>query len=194
VTNPRVAAETRAGIPRFFAWIPRMLRTASRSSGTVSAIGSEGGFTTYTVTLAPHDLFPQLAVQSGQTTMLTDPNTVVVYADSNTQMLNSNCRLCRQEAIILESRTKPFGFRSRAELRMGASKPSGLGVVSISRASAARRQFGASCRIQCLQDQAAQTAMRAERDRGLAFTTISTSCPRATKKRISRSTEKPSSL
>jgi hypothetical protein len=44
------------------------------------------------------------------------------------------------------------------------------------------------------QDQAAQTAMRAERDRGLALTTISTSCPRATKKRISRSTEKPSSL
>jgi len=45
-----------------------------------------------------------------------------------------------------------------------------------------------------LRNQAAQTAMRAERDRGLAFTTISTSCPRATRKRISRSTEKPSSL
>ena len=59
-------------------------------NGTVSAIGSEGGFTTYTVTLAPYDLFPALAVQPGQTTLLTSPNTVVVYADSNTQMLNTS--------------------------------------------------------------------------------------------------------
>ena len=44
------------------------------------------------------------------------------------------------------------------------------------------------------QNQAAQTAIRALRVRGLAFTTISTSCPSATRKRISRSTEKPSSL
>jgi hypothetical protein len=57
--------------------------------GTVSAISSDGSFTTYTVTLAPYDLFPNLAVQPGQTTLLTDPNTVVVYADSNTQLLNS---------------------------------------------------------------------------------------------------------
>ena len=57
--------------------------------GTVSAISSEGSFTTYTVTLAPYDLFPNLAVQPGQTTLLANPNTVVVYTDSNTQMLNS---------------------------------------------------------------------------------------------------------
>jgi hypothetical protein len=57
--------------------------------GTVSAISSEGNFTTYTVTLASYDLFPNLAVQPGQTTLLTNPNTVVVYADNNTQMLNS---------------------------------------------------------------------------------------------------------
>lgn len=58
-------------------------------NGTVSSIGSEGGFTIYTVTLAPYDLFPALAVQPGQTTLLTDPNTVVVYADSNTRTLNT---------------------------------------------------------------------------------------------------------
>jgi hypothetical protein len=58
--------------------------------GTVSAISSEGNFTAYTVTLAPYDLFPNLAVQSGQTTLLTNPNTVVVYADNHTQMLNSS--------------------------------------------------------------------------------------------------------
>jgi hypothetical protein len=57
-------------------------------NGKISAISSEGGFTTYTLTLAPYDLFPQFAVQPGQTTLLTNPNTVTVYADSNTQMLN----------------------------------------------------------------------------------------------------------
>ena len=36
-----------------------------------------------------NDLFPNLAVQPGQPTLLTNPNTVVVYADSNTQRLNS---------------------------------------------------------------------------------------------------------
>lgn len=58
--------------------------------GSVTAISSESNFTTYTVMLAPYDLFPNLAVQPGQTTLLTNPNTVVVYADSNTQMLNSS--------------------------------------------------------------------------------------------------------
>jgi hypothetical protein len=58
--------------------------------GTVSGISSAGSFTTYTVTLAPYDLFPNLAVQPAQTTLLTNPDTVVVYADSNTQMLNSS--------------------------------------------------------------------------------------------------------
>ncbi len=59
-------------------------------NGTVSSVSSVGNFTMYTVTLAPYDLFPNLAVQPGQTTLLTNPNTVVVYADSNTQTLNSN--------------------------------------------------------------------------------------------------------
>jgi Domain of unknown function (DUF5666) len=59
--------------------------------GTISAISSEGNFTTYTVTLAPYDLFPNLAAQpASQLAALTNPNTVVVYADSNTQMLNSS--------------------------------------------------------------------------------------------------------
>jgi hypothetical protein len=58
-------------------------------NGTVSVISTTDNFTAYTVTLAPYDLFPQFAVQPEQTTLLTSPNTVVVYADSNTQMLNS---------------------------------------------------------------------------------------------------------
>ena len=58
-------------------------------NGTVSAISTSGGFTTYTVTLAPYDIFAQLAGQPGQPA-LTNPDTVVVYADRNTQTLNSN--------------------------------------------------------------------------------------------------------
>lgn len=58
-------------------------------NGTVSAISSEGGFTTYTVALAPYDLFPTFDPQTYQTSAISNPETVVVYADSTTQMLNS---------------------------------------------------------------------------------------------------------
>jgi hypothetical protein len=58
-------------------------------NGTVSDISTSSSFTTYTVTLAPYDLFPNLAVQAKQTTLLTNPNTVVVYVDSTTQLLNT---------------------------------------------------------------------------------------------------------
>jgi hypothetical protein len=57
--------------------------------GAVTAISSQGSFTIYTVTLASYDLFPILAVQAGQNTLLANPESVVVYVDNNTQMLNS---------------------------------------------------------------------------------------------------------
>ena len=56
---------------------------------TVSAVTTQGNFTEYTVTLAPYDFFPQFAVQAGQTTLLTNPQQVVVYADSNAQVLST---------------------------------------------------------------------------------------------------------
>ena len=59
-------------------------------NGTVGAVSTSGGFTIYTVTLAAYNLFPNLAARSEQLALLTNPNTVVVYADNNTQMLNSN--------------------------------------------------------------------------------------------------------
>ena len=37
-------------------------------NGTVEAVGTAGGFTTYTVELAAYDLFPQFAVQAGEPT------------------------------------------------------------------------------------------------------------------------------
>jgi hypothetical protein len=55
---------------------------------TVDAVATQGGFTTYAVTLAGYDMFPQFAVQSGQTTLLTKPTQMVVYADQNTQVLS----------------------------------------------------------------------------------------------------------
>jgi hypothetical protein len=58
-------------------------------NGTVTGVSTSGGFSTYTVTLASYDLLPSLAVQPGQTTLLSNPENVVVYVDSNTQMLNT---------------------------------------------------------------------------------------------------------
>jgi hypothetical protein len=57
--------------------------------GTIAGSSISGGFTDYTVTLAPYDLFPALAVQPGQTTLLSNPSQVEVYVDNNTQTLNS---------------------------------------------------------------------------------------------------------
>jgi len=56
---------------------------------TVEDISQEGNFTVYSVSLANYDLFPQLAVQPGQTTLLTDPSHVQVYVDGSTQKLNT---------------------------------------------------------------------------------------------------------
>jgi hypothetical protein len=57
--------------------------------GTVVAVSAAGAFNIYTVALATYDVFPTLAQQSGQTTLLSDPGTVVVYMDGATQALNT---------------------------------------------------------------------------------------------------------
>ncbi len=58
-------------------------------NGTVSGVSSVGNFAVYTVTLAAYDLFPALAVQPGQTTVLANPGSVIAYVDSGTQMLHT---------------------------------------------------------------------------------------------------------
>jgi hypothetical protein len=93
VPGQNVTVTTQAtAFPPGPAYIPltTMALRPQTTNGTVSAISIEGGFTRYTVTLASYDLFPQFAVQPGQTTLLTNPSTVQVYADSNTQMLNKS--------------------------------------------------------------------------------------------------------
>jgi len=59
-------------------------------NGTVTDVSTEGGFTAYTVVLAPYDLFPNLAQQPSQSNPITNPDTIVIYADSTTQQLNTN--------------------------------------------------------------------------------------------------------
>jgi Domain of unknown function (DUF5666) len=58
-------------------------------NGTITGTSTNGGFTTYNVTLEAYDLIPKLAVQPGQTSVLTDPSNVVVYVDSNTLTQNT---------------------------------------------------------------------------------------------------------
>jgi hypothetical protein len=60
-------------------------------NGTVAAIAGNSGFTVYTVTLAPNDTIPaaQQWVCPGCFNPLTNPTTVTVYVDANTQLLNS---------------------------------------------------------------------------------------------------------
>jgi hypothetical protein len=58
-------------------------------NGTVVESFTSAAFSVYTVSLAPYDLFPALAVQPGQPTLLNNPSLVEVYVDTNTQRLNS---------------------------------------------------------------------------------------------------------
>jgi len=60
-------------------------------NGMVTAVANDGGFTVYTVTLAPYALIPLLQnyTQDIPPPHLTSPSTILVYADTNTHMLNS---------------------------------------------------------------------------------------------------------
>lgn len=86
--------------------------------GTVEAVGTANAFTTYTIALAPYDVFPQFAVQGGQTTLLTNPLQVVVYADQNTQMLNA-------PAVGSAQRFTGVIFNDNGTLRMDCTQVAG---------------------------------------------------------------------
>ncbi len=58
--------------------------------GTVTAISETNGFTAYTVALAPYDAITTLAQSLVATDLLTNPNTIAVYADADTQLLNTS--------------------------------------------------------------------------------------------------------
>lgn len=82
-------------------------------------VGSQqsGGFTDYTVSLASYDLFPTLATQQGQTTLLTNPSQMEVYVDSNTQQINT-------QALAVGSTLRFYGlvFNDNGTLRMDCAQ------------------------------------------------------------------------
>jgi hypothetical protein len=86
-------------------------------NGIITASGSEGNFTTYMISLAPYDLIPNLAVQAGQTTLLTNPSTVLVYVDSSTQLLST-----KQLAVGSVVRFNGLLFNDNGTLRMDAAQ------------------------------------------------------------------------
>jgi hypothetical protein len=68
-------------------WVPADVMTLLPQTidGTILAVGANS----YQVQLSPYDLFPALANQPGQTNLLTYPDEVEVYTDSNTALLNT---------------------------------------------------------------------------------------------------------
>ena len=82
-------------------------------NGTVQSVSTSGSFTVYTVSLASYDLFPVLAVQQGQTTLLNNPSEVQVYVDTNTQTLNT-------QALAAGNTLRFYGlvFNDNGTLRM----------------------------------------------------------------------------
>lgn len=86
-------------------------------NGTVVSSQPSGSFVDYTVALAPYDLFPTLAVQQGQTTVLNNPSQVEVYIDSNTQQLNT-------QALASGNTLRFYGlvFNDNGTLRMDCSQ------------------------------------------------------------------------
>jgi len=84
----------------------------------LASTASGGGFTDYTVSLAPYDLFPTLAVQPGQTTLLNNPSEMEVYIDSSTQKLNT------QQPLAAGSTLRFYGlvFNDNGTLRMDCAQ------------------------------------------------------------------------
>lgn len=112
-------------------------------NGTVNEISSDGAFTTYGVTLAPYDLFPQLAVQQGQAGLIADPSNVVVYVDGNTQLLNTG-------PISVNSVLRFNGliFNDNGTLRMDCGQVNdGVGVQAENRSVATHSSVSSQKRI-----------------------------------------------
>ena len=86
-------------------------------NATVVAAQPIGSFVDYTVSLASYDLFPTLANQQGQTTLLNNPSQVEVYVDSNTQKLN-------KQALAPGSTLRFYGlvFNDSGTLRMDCAQ------------------------------------------------------------------------
>ena len=123
--------------------------------GTVQSRSTSGAFTVYTISLASYDLFPQLAVQQGQSTLLNQPTQAEVYVDSSTRMQNT-------QPLALGTTMRFYGlvFNDNGTLRMDCGQVSD-GVSLSSQSSAAlfsegsqRNQFNARLPVECSQSSA----------------------------------------
>jgi hypothetical protein len=94
-------------------------------NGTISASQPAGSFVDYTVSLASYDLFPTLAVQQGQTTLLSNPGQVEVYVDNSTQQLNA-------QALAPGNTLRFYGlaFNDNGTLRMDCAQVSDGALVT----------------------------------------------------------------
>lgn len=110
-------------------------------NGTITSSTQAGNFTDYTVSLASYDLFPTLAVQPGQTTLLTSPSSVDIYVDSSTQRLNT-------QALALGNTLRFYGlvFNDNGTLRMDCSQVND-GVTTSSQASSSARADAGQSKI-----------------------------------------------
>jgi hypothetical protein len=106
-----------------YSWsVPRPVATTmtlmpQTINGTVVASSISGNFTDYTVSLAPYDLLPMLAVQPGQPTVENNPSQVEVYVDHDTQLLNT-------QALAAGSTLRFYGlvFNDNGTLRMDCAQ------------------------------------------------------------------------
>ena len=99
---------------------------------SIESSSTSANFIVYEVSLANYDLFPQLAVQQGQTTLLNNPSQVEVYVDTNTQKLNT-------QALSPGNTLRFYGlvFNDNGTLRMDCAQVSdGVPFLSQSSASA----------------------------------------------------------
>jgi hypothetical protein len=114
-------------------------------NATMTGSSASGSFIDYTASLASYDLFPALAVQPGQTTLLNNPSQVEVYVDSNTQLLSM-----QNLAAGVTFRFYGLIFNDNGTLRMDCAQVSdGVAFVPASNANT-HLEIGQARRIHSL--------------------------------------------
>jgi hypothetical protein len=105
-------------------------------NGTVVGTSASANFAVYTATLASYDLFPALAVQQGQTTLLNNPSQIEIYVDSNTQKLN-------RQPLAAGNTLRFYGlvFNDNGMLRMDCAQVND-GVTGSSQSNVRRLDIG----------------------------------------------------
>lgn len=123
-------------------------------NGMVLGTSTSGNFTDYTVSLASYDLFPMLAVQPDQTTVESNPSQVEVYADNNTQLLNT-------QALVAGGTFRFYGlvFNDNGTLRMDCAQVND-GVTFTAQPSAAQQAHTVKGEVQEIRRQSSGSLER----------------------------------